>query len=129
MTYQPKRALPPELLAHCRELRRRYTLAEQLLWALLRNRQLNGFKFRRQHPLNGFILDFYCHEARLAVEVDGGGHGLGRQAHYDQHRTQVIEAEGIRVMRFWNYQVMDSLEDVLRIILEALEERTHTPSP
>ncbi|MGE5599382.1 MAG: endonuclease domain-containing protein, partial [Bacteroidota bacterium] len=66
---KPKPPLPPQLLQRCRELRQSATDAEQLLWELIRNRQLLGAKFRRQHPVGPFILDFYCHEAKLAIEL------------------------------------------------------------
>ena len=65
--------LPAELLERARALRREATDAERFLWSLLRNRQFLGLKFRRQHPLGGYIVDFYCHEARLGIELDGGG--------------------------------------------------------
>jgi very-short-patch-repair endonuclease len=115
-----KPPLPPELLRRCRELRRTATGAETLLWQLLRNRQLAGAKFRRQHPLRGYILDFYCHEARLAIELDGGGHAEPSQAAYDAKRTRVLQTEGVRVLRFWNSDVLQRTESVLEAIWEAL---------
>ncbi|MEO5675834.1 MAG: DUF559 domain-containing protein [Chitinophagales bacterium] len=112
--------LPPQLLANARALRKNKTDAENLLWQLLRNRQLNGFKFRRQHPLpKGFILDFYCAEVKLAVELDGTPHLKQEQKEYDEQRTYVLKEYGIRVIRFWNEEVMNNTEQVLRKIAKA----------
>jgi very-short-patch-repair endonuclease len=120
-----KSPLPPELLQRCRDLRQRATNAEQMLWQLLRDRQIAGKKFRRQHPLRGYILDFYCHEARLVIELDGSGHSEPTQATYDAKRTQVLQAEGMSVLRFWNNQVFENIEGVLEAIWMALTR----PSP
>ena len=78
MTNKPP--LPPALLARARELRQSGTDAERLVWQLVRNRQLDGWKFRRQHPIGRYILDFYCYEARLGIELDGGQHAEPDQA-------------------------------------------------
>ncbi|MGQ9779219.1 MAG: endonuclease domain-containing protein [Bacillota bacterium] len=91
-----------------------------MLWGLIRDRQLGGAKFRRQHPVGPFILDFYCHEAKLAVELDGGVHTDPEQAKRDAERTKALEAEGIRVLRFWNHEVHERTEEVLAKIREAL---------
>ncbi|MBI3361526.1 MAG: DUF559 domain-containing protein [Chloroflexi bacterium] len=117
-----KPPLPPELLARCRELRREATDAEKLLWQLLRNRQLNGAKFRRQHPFHGYILDFYCHEAKLAIELDGGGHAEPERRKHDAERTRALQAEGIRVIRFWNDEVLRNTEAVLQVVWETLTD-------
>ncbi|MCU0490637.1 MAG: endonuclease domain-containing protein, partial [Chloroflexaceae bacterium] len=118
------------LLARCRALRRNATSAENMLWHLLRNRQLGGAKFRRQHPVIGYILDFYCHEARLAVEVDGSHHAAPQQARYDRERTERLEQEGIQVLRFWNNQVLHEPEQVLEAIWTVLNAPlTPNPSP
>jgi len=103
--------------ARSREPRRESTEAERKLWWHLRDSGL-GEKFRRQHPVGLFFLDFYCHEARLALEVDGGGHA-GR-AEYDAERTRALAAEGIQVVRSWNSEVMRSIEGVLESIRETL---------
>jgi len=112
--------LPPELLRRARELRQNATDAEHVLWQLLRNRQLLGYKFRRQHPLAGYVLDFYCHETKLAVELDGSQHTQPDQAAYDAERTRILEAEGLRVLRFWNNDVLRNIEAVLEVIVDAL---------
>ena len=87
------------------------TEAENLMWDRLRARRLGGHKFRRQMPIDRFIVDFACFESRLAVELDGGQHG--EQASYDEFRTSVIKREGYRVLRFWNSEVFENLEGVL----------------
>ena len=86
----------------------------------MRNRQLEGAKFRRQRPVGLYIVDFYCHEANLAIELDGSGHVDADQADYDRNRSAELESAGITVIRFWNYEVWDNLEGVLAAIRAAL---------
>ena len=93
------------------------TPAEKMLWEALRNRQLSGFKFRRQHPLGPFITDFYCAEKRLVVEIDGGIHSLQRDQ--DAQRTRQFNEFGYRVIRFQNEEVETNLAMVLKEILSA----------
>jgi methylmalonyl-CoA mutase cobalamin-binding domain/chain len=129
-----KRPLPDHLLAHARELRQNATDAEKLLWSLLRNRGVHDAIFRRQHPHANYILDFYCLEARLAIELDGSQHNEDEQIKYDEERTKELAEEGIRVIRFWNSDVLKKTEFVLEEIWNTLEERlttslTPTPSP
>ena len=88
-----------DLLGKAREQRKYMTPAEKKLWSKIRGKAL-GVKFRRQHPINRFIADFYCHEARLIVEVDGGYHEEEDQQAYDRGRTRELEEFGIRVIRF-----------------------------
>jgi very-short-patch-repair endonuclease len=116
--------LPPELLIFARQLRKDQTDAEQLLWYMLRGRRFCGYKFRRQYPMFGYILDFYCHDATLAVELDGGGHGHEEQRLSDEERTKALEASGIRVVRFWNNDVLNSLEVVLEVLYAHLTVET-----
>ena len=104
-----------------RRLRSNSTDAERRLWYFLRRQQLAGHKFRRQYPLAGYIVDFVCVPARLVIELDGGQH-LDALA-YDQHRTEVLQREGYRVLRFWNDDVLLCTQDVLAEIFRALEER------
>ncbi|KAB0671889.1 endonuclease domain-containing protein [Oryzomonas sagensis] len=113
-------AVPSHILKFARELRGTHTDAENLLWMLLRDRRFCGFKFRRQHPISGYILDFYCHECRLAVELDGGGHATEEQATYDCERTKELEGAGIKVLRFWNNDVLRNTEMVLEALHGAL---------
>ena len=116
----PTQKLPPDLRTYARDLRTHQTDAESLLWSLLRNRRLLGLKFRRQYPFNPYILDFYCHEAALAVELDGGQHV--EQQVYDRQRTLFLEDKGIKVLRFWNNEVLQQTGCVLEQIYLALEQ-------
>lgn len=101
-------------------LRQNSTDAEIRMWSLLRNRQLVGYKFRRQHPIKKFIVDFACPEKLLAIEVDGGQHMERKKE--DDERTQFLEIQGYCVLRFWNDQVLKETESVLEVILKALKE-------
>jgi len=122
--------IPPELLIFARQLRKGQTDAEQLLWYVLRGRRFCGFKFRRQYPVHGYILDFYCHDAALAVELDGGGHNCEEKLLYDEERTKVLESAGIRVVRFWNNDLLNSLEDVLQeLYAQMMRETKSTAAP
>jgi very-short-patch-repair endonuclease len=103
-----------------RKLRREPSEAERRLWQALRQRQLAGYRFRRQHPLGRYVLDFVCLEARLVIEVDGGQHS--EQQTYDQARTAWLAAQGFRVLRFWNHEVLNNLEAVKASIWETLGE-------
>ena len=112
----------PKAYQRARELRQEMTGVEQILWGRLRNRGLDGWKFRRQHPLGPFIVDFYCHAAGLVVELDGGYHQ--QQAEYDEVRDQVLAARGLRVLRIRNQEVIDDLPGVLVRIGAACGEAT-----
>ncbi len=101
-----------------RALRVNSTDAERRLWRHLRQKQIAGFRFRRQQPIGPYIVDFFCPEARLVLEVDGGQHGV-REA-TDEVRTEWLRARGYRVLRFWNNNVLQNTEGVLHRIDEAL---------
>jgi very-short-patch-repair endonuclease len=107
-----------------RTLRRDMTKAEQRLWQMLRSRQTEGYRFRRQVPIGGFIADFVCHAARLIVEIDGGQHDPSSEA--EASRTRFLEAEGYRVLRFWNNEVLDNPEGVRAAIAQHLHPLTPT---
>ena len=107
-----------------RHLRKDSTDAEKRFWRLLRDRRFAGFKFRRQYPCGIYFLDFYCTLARLAVELDGGGHGFPDQRTKDETRNQFLAGQGIKVLRFWNHQMRGELEAVRFEIWHALMERT-----
>lgn len=102
-----------------RTLQKSSTDAEAKLWHHLRDRQLAGFKFRRQLPLGPYVVDFVCLQAKLIVEVDGGQHAVQRQA--DESRTAFLREQGFRVMRYWNNEVLAEIEGVLTQIQQALE--------
>jgi very-short-patch-repair endonuclease len=102
-----------------RQLRREMTEAERLLWFLLRGRRLAGCKFRRQHPIGPYIADFVCLNHRLIVEADGGQHAEARLP-ADEYRTRWLMAQGYRVMRFWNGDILHRQNDVLEAIVQAI---------
>lgn len=113
------RGTRPEVETAARELRRDLTEAESVLWQALRGGQLGGLKFRRQHPVGQFILDFYCSSHKLAVELDGAIHE--GQTEYDAARTRQLESHGYRVLRFRNEEVLADLDSVLKRISEAAQ--------
>ncbi len=104
---------PPKTVERVKDLRRRMTLPEVILWQHLRGRKLLGMRFRRQHPIGPFILDLYCVEARLAVEVDGSGHEHPDQAAYDRERTTWLGKRGVAVPRVPARDLLENLEGVL----------------
>jgi len=121
--------LPAEIKERVRELRKKSTDAEKFLWSILRNSAFHDVKFRRQHPVEGFILDFYCHEAKLCVELDGGQHNEDEQVKYDEERTNILkEKQGVQVIRFWNSDILHKTEDALNVLWDLLDERL-APSP
>ena len=111
-----------ETLAKAQRLRREMTAAERKLWSVLRDRQLECAKFRRQQPIGPFIADFVCQERRLIIEADGGQHAESAQ---DARRTAFLESKGYRVLRFWNNDVLSNLDGVAQVIAAALS----TPHP
>ena len=104
-----------------REARRKPTPAEQKLWEAIRGRKLAGLKFRRQHPYDRFILDAFCVEHQLEIEIDGGIHSNSDQLAYDAARTEYLNLHDIRVLRFTNDQVLDHLDEVLSDVLKAIK--------
>ncbi len=122
--------IPTQFLDFARQLRRQATDAENLLWRLLRGRRIANAKFRRQYSFPPYILDFYCHELKLAVELDGGQHNeeVGRRR--DARRDEYLAGHGIRVLRFWNNDVLRETEAVLEAIYAAVVEHSgDVPSP
>ena len=104
-----------QALQNAKKLRQTLTEAEKKLWLKLRNRQLANLKFRRQVPMGSYIVDFYCQECLLIIELDGGHHLL--QQEYDQIRTHYLQAQGLTVLRFWNHDILNDTEAVLVQIL------------
>jgi very-short-patch-repair endonuclease len=113
---QTIRNTAPELIAYARTMREEPTPAEAILWEALRGRRLGGLKFRRQHPINAYILDFWCPECRLVVELDGAIHEQQDQREHDKMRQRHLEAYGYTVLRFSNEEVLNNLPRVLQII-------------
>ncbi len=110
-----------KLFEYARDLRKNETSAEDLLWRNLRNRKLDGLKFRRQHPLDKLIPDFYCHEKKLAIEVDGSVHDSKEAKESDEGRTYELKELGITVLRFRNEEVLNDMSLVLKTIREIAE--------
>jgi very-short-patch-repair endonuclease len=105
------------LLTRARAMRHEPTDAEQAMWRMLRSRQFEGFKFRRQLPLGGYIVDFVCLPLRLIIECDGGQHAA---SDYDAARDAWLRAQGFEVLRFWNNDILPEPDGVLTMILEVL---------
>jgi very-short-patch-repair endonuclease len=119
------RRIPPEMTRRSRSLRRGMTDAEKKLWRNLRDRRLVGVKFRRQYVVSGYILDFYCPDAKLAVELDGDQHALPERVVYDKQRDVKLCSMGIKVLRFANTDVLKNILGVLEKIREVLENEGH----
>jgi very-short-patch-repair endonuclease len=122
----------PRLLTFAREMRQAAAPAEQRLWSCLRDRQLNGFKFRRQFPVNRYVADFYCAECKLIIELDGDSHFQDDAELKDAKRSENLKNGGYEVVRFTNVDIFENLEGVLNSLLEICEARrqpTNGPSP
>jgi len=117
--------LPTRTRNHAKVLRQSGTDAEQALWYRLRAGRLNGLKFRRQHPVPPYVADFYCEACKLVVELDGSQH----DEQVDRNRTRFLEAKGLRVLRFWDNEVLQQIDAVLEVILRTAHDRTLTPTP
>lgn len=100
-----------------RGLRKNSTEAEKKLWSKLRNKQLNGFRFHRQYGIGLYIVDFYCSQLRLVIEVDGGQHAEDKNYDYDEKRTQYLRTYNIQVLRYWNNEVLQNIDGVIQDIL------------
>ena len=107
---------PPKNFNYARENRKGSTKPEEILWEVLRNRKLYGYKFRRQHPISDFIADFYCHECRLIIEIDGKYHHAIEQKQYDDGRTIELMDLKVRLIRFTNKDVFENIEYVIEDI-------------
>ena len=117
----PAKRTTPKGYKRARELRKVPTPAEIKLWARLRGGRLNGVKFRRQHAIGGYIPDFCSIKHRLIIELDGSQHL--EQDEYDRERTAFFESKGYRVLRFWNSDILNDLDSVLKAILQTLNEK------
>jgi very-short-patch-repair endonuclease len=112
-----KPPLPTRARKQARDLRQTSTEVERELWYRLRGARLSGHKFRRQHPIPPYVVDFYCDAARLIIELDGSQHGL----EVDHARTSYLEAQGLKILRFWNNDVLQQMNAVLEVILSTAE--------
>ena len=116
-------------VSRARSLRKKSTWAERRPWQLLRSRRLAGYKFRRQRIEGRFHPDFYCSESKLAVELDGWGHGIPEQRRFDQERDGFLANRGIFVVRIWNHQLAHwrDRENVIENLWRLLQERARHP--
>lgn len=122
-----KMKLDPKLLEFAKTMRTNSTDAENLMWQLLRAKRFMNLKFRRQHVIAPYIVDFYCHELGLVIELDGSQHGTDDGKKYDAERTMFLEALGFRVVRYWNNDMFTNTESVLedlRIICLELKKKS-----
>jgi very-short-patch-repair endonuclease len=103
-----------------KQLRERMTQAEILMWDKLKNKQFKGYKFRRQHPIHHFIVDFYCHELKLIVEIDGKYHDSEEQKKEDLDRTELLQFQGLQEIRFSNEEVINTIDLVFKKLEEGI---------
>ena len=115
-----------KLTAITKNLRKRPTEAEKLLWRRLRVKQMEGLKFRRQQPIDNYVVDFVCFDKRLVIEVDGGQHAVEKQK--DVRRDNYLRKHGFKVLRFWNNEVLQNIEGVLGEIRKNCLNSPH-PNP
>ena len=116
-------------IERARRLRQEQTWAEKLMWRWLRDRRFSGYKFRRQHPVDGYSLDFFCEEARLNIELDGSQHGFPDQRKHDAERETILTQLGIRTLRFWNSRLRREERSVREMIWNELQARAPHPLP
>jgi very-short-patch-repair endonuclease len=122
--------IDPQLLEFAKSMRHTATDAEHLMWQVLRAKRFMNLKFRRQHVIKPYIVDFYCHEIGLVIELDGSQHGMDDAIEYDAERTKFLEALGLTVVRYWNHDVLGRtdvvLEDLWNVCL-ALKSKSTSP--
>ena len=122
--------LDPQLLDFAKTMRHNSTDAEHLMWQLLRAKRFMNLKFRRQHVIKPYIVDFYCHEIGLVIELDGSQHRTDDAIEYDAKRTKLLEALDLRVVRYWNSEVLGKTEAVLEDLWQVCcELKSKSTSP
>jgi very-short-patch-repair endonuclease len=114
---------------HARRLRKKETWSEKLVWRWLRDRRFNGYKFRRQHPIGDYCLDFFCEEAELAIELDGRQHGYPDTQVHDAERERFLKSRGIKTLRFWNSQLRRNSREIRETIFHEVQKRAPHPLP
>ena len=119
-----KKSMKNKINTLARNLRKRSTDTERFLWKYLRTKQLEGFKFRRQQPIGSYIVDFVCFEKKIVIEADGGQHSESREREKDKKRDKWLRGQGFKVLRFWDNEILNNIEDVLSRIREEL---IHSP--
>ena len=111
-----------------RKLRRDQTKPESVFWNVVRNRQFLGLKWERQVPIDRYVADFVCEDEKLIIELDGGQHNSDDNMAYDEKRTQILEQHGYRVIRLWNKDITDNMNDVLRILQQCVGQTSPHPA-
>jgi len=111
-----------ETFQYASELRQEMTEAEMILWDKLKRSQIKGYRFKAQHPIKLFIADFYCHKAKLVIEIDGGIHKINENKEYDENRSCELEQIGLKVIRFTNEEVINNINCVLEKIKKTFTE-------
>lgn len=119
--------MPSIKIIRARRLRQTAGWAERLVWKWLRDRRFSVYKFRRQHPVGPYTLDFFCEQAQLSIELDGGQHGIPENLAHDASRTRYLERLGIKELRFWNSRLRTNPEGIRQMIFQALNERAPVP--
>ena len=110
-----------ELVKRSRELRKNMTPQEQKLWEIIRKRQFFGYRFRRQFPIGVYIADFVCREKKIIIEIDGGQHNTDENLIYDNKRTEYLNSEGYKVIRFWNNDIDNNMSGVYEKLKDTFE--------
>ncbi len=113
-----------EIIKRGRVLRNTMTPSEKILWSYIRKKRLSGKIFRRQHPIGQFIVDFYCHEAKLVIEIDGNIHDSQENKERDENRTFELEKSGLKVIRFKNEAITDNINEVIEFLQKEIETRS-----
>lgn len=118
--------IDPQLLEFAKSMRHTATDAEAFMWQLLRAKRFMNLKFRRQHVIKPYIVDFYCHEIGLVIELDGSQHGMDNAIEYDAERTMFLEDLGLTVVRYWNHDVLGLMDMVLEDLWQRCFELKNT---
>jgi very-short-patch-repair endonuclease len=116
-------------VGRARQFRKKETWAEKLMWRWLRDRRFSNYKFRRQHPVGKYCVDFFCKEAELAIELDGRGHGYPGTQRHDAERQRLLESLGIKTLRFWNSHLRRNPQSIRDTIFNELQKRASHPLP
>jgi very-short-patch-repair endonuclease len=116
-------------ITRARQLRKRETWPEKLVWSWLRDRRFNSYKFRRQHPVGIYYLDFFCDEAALNIELDGRQHGFPDRQNHDAERAAFLQSRGIKTLRFWNSHLRRNAQSIRDTIFNELQARAPHPLP
>ena len=124
---RPLHCLPMNPVTRARSLRQTLPEVQHQMWRLLRDRRFAGYKFRREHPMGRYSLDFFCAEAKLSLELDGGQHGFPEQSQRDEEKENYLLTRGIITKRFWNWQVRRQPEMVKENLWRLLQERAPHP--